>query len=177
MGANTSTLRAEEVSEMQSVSHFTPKEIKRLYKRFKRLDKDEKGSISTEEFLTIPELSMNPLNRRIIAIFDSNKDGQVNFKEFVRSLSAFHPRGDREEKVKFAFQVYDIDGDGFIRPDELFQILKMMVGNNLTDEQIRKAAQETFSEADRSKKGKLDYDDFSEALANTDIAAKMTVRF
>lgn len=35
-----------------------------------------------------------------------------------------------------AFQIYDINGDGYITPDELFAILKMMVGNNLSDEQV-----------------------------------------
>jgi serine/threonine-protein phosphatase 2B regulatory subunit len=35
------------------------------------------------------------------------------------------------------FQVYDIDNDGFISNGELFQVLKMMVGSNLTDAQLQ----------------------------------------
>ena len=40
-------------------------------------------------------------------------------------------REDREEKLRFAFRIYDIDNNGFISDTELFQILKTMVGDNL----------------------------------------------
>ena len=35
------------------------------------------------------------------------------------------------------FKIYDIDGDGYISNGELFKVLKMMVGNNLTDIQLQ----------------------------------------
>ena len=44
---------------------------------------------------------------------------------------------DESEKIKFAFEVYDINKDGYISNGELFQVMKMMVGNNLTDQQVR----------------------------------------
>ena len=40
-------------------------------------------------------------------------------------------REDREEKLRFAFRIYDIDNNGFISDTELFQVLKTMVGDNL----------------------------------------------
>jgi serine/threonine-protein phosphatase 2B regulatory subunit len=40
---------------------------------------------------------------------------------------------DEEAKLKFAFKIYDIDEDGFISNGDLFQVLKMMVGNNLNE--------------------------------------------
>ena len=36
----------------------------------------------------------------------------VNFKEFVRLLSAFSSRAERDDRITFLFTVYDIDGDG-----------------------------------------------------------------
>jgi len=36
-----------------------------------------------------------------------------------------------------AFKVYDMDRDGFISNGELFIVLKMMVGNNLKDQQLQ----------------------------------------
>jgi serine/threonine-protein phosphatase 2B regulatory subunit len=35
-----------------------------------------------------------------------------------------------------AFQVYDIDNDGYISNGELFMVLKQMVGSNLTPVQV-----------------------------------------
>ena len=45
-------------------------ELKRLKKRFMKLDKDGSGSIDKEEFLQIPQIANNPLASRMIAIFD-----------------------------------------------------------------------------------------------------------
>lgn len=36
-----------------------------------------------------------------------------------------------------AFKVYDMDRDGYISNGELFIVLKMMVGNNLKDQQLQ----------------------------------------
>ena len=67
----------------------------------------------------------------MIAIFDEDGGGDVDFQEFVSGLSAFSSKGNKEEKLRFAFKVYDMDRDGFISNGELFLVLKMMVGNNL----------------------------------------------
>lgn len=36
----------------------------------------------------------------------------VNFLDFVQLLAAFSDRAPYEEKVKFVFRAYDVDGDG-----------------------------------------------------------------
>ena len=73
----------------------------------------------------------------MIAIFDEDGGGDVDFQEFVSGLSAFSSKGNKEEKLKFAFKVYDIDRDGYISNGELFIVLKMMVGSNLKDQQLQ----------------------------------------
>ena len=55
-------------------------EIKRLGKRFKKLDIDRSGSLSVEEFMSLPELQQNPLVQRVIEIFDQDGNGEVDFK-------------------------------------------------------------------------------------------------
>eukprot|EP01111_Echinosteliopsis_oligospora_P013237 TRINITY_DN4694_c0_g1_i1.p1 TRINITY_DN4694_c0_g1~~TRINITY_DN4694_c0_g1_i1.p1 ORF type:complete len:179 (+),score=32.92 TRINITY_DN4694_c0_g1_i1:57-593(+) len=173
MGANTSsTLRGEEIAEIESVCNFTPREIRKLYKRFKRLDREEKGSVSTDEFYNIPELSMNPLAPRIISVFDAAKNGQVNFKQFIEVLSVFHPESSKEEKMKFAFKVYDIKEDGYIDSDELSKVLKMMVGQFLTEEQIQSSVKSVLG-----SNSKISYDEFRDKLQDTDVIHKMSVKF
>lgn len=62
-------------------------EIRRLGKRFKKLDLDNSGSISTEEFMILPELQQNPLVQRVIDIFDEDRNGEVDFKgKFLRII-------------------------------------------------------------------------------------------
>lgn len=73
-------------------------EIKRLGKRFKKLDLDNSGSLSVEEFMSLPELQQNPLVQRVIDIFDTDGNGEVDFKGnegrfvFKVSLSTLYTR-------------------------------------------------------------------------------------
>lgn len=99
--------------------------------------KDNSGTIERDEFLALPQISSNPLATRMIAIFDEDGGGDVDFQEFVSGLSAFSSKGNKEEKLRFAFRVYDIDRDGYISNGELFIVLKMMVGSNLKDQQLQ----------------------------------------
>ena len=55
-------------------------EIKRLGKRFRKLDLDNSGALSVEEFMSLPELQQNPLVQRVIDIFDTDGNGEVDFK-------------------------------------------------------------------------------------------------
>ena len=49
----------------------------------------------------------------------------------------------------FFCRIYDIDNDGYISNGELFQVLKMMVGNNLKDSQLQQIVDKTILIADK----------------------------
>lgn len=68
-------------------------ELKRLWRRFKKLDKDNSGTLTADEFLSVPELACNPLLERVIAIFDTNKDDEIEFKVGMCSRSCPHDDG------------------------------------------------------------------------------------
>ena len=71
--------------------------------------------------------------------------------------------------VLVAFQIYDIDRDGFITNSELFQVLKMMVGNNLKDVQLQQIVDKTILYADKDQDGKISFSEFSEVKAKRNI--------
>lgn len=81
-------------------------EIIRLYRRFQRLDREGYGTISTDAFLSIPELSMNPLIMRVIRVFDTNNDDNVNFVQFATTLSVFSRSAPVEQKMQCLFYFY-----------------------------------------------------------------------
>ncbi len=66
-------------------------------------------------------------------------------------------KGEKEAKLKFAFKIYDMDRDGFITNAELFQVLKMMVGNNLKDTQLQQIVDKTIIYADKDNDGKISF--------------------
>ncbi|KAG9509022.1 Calcineurin subunit B type 2 [Fragariocoptes setiger] len=195
----------EQSIPMEMCSNFDADEIKRLGKRFKKLDIDNSGSLSVDEFMTLPELQQNPLVQRVIDIFDTDQNGEVDFKEFIQGVSQFSVKGDKESKLKckyihghkmlnsirsnitltlffkssinhtVAFRIYDMDNDGFISNGELFQVLKMMVGNNLKDGQLQQIVDKTILFADKDEDGKISFDEFCSVVGNTDIHKKMVV--
>ncbi|OZC05644.1 EF hand, partial [Onchocerca flexuosa] len=106
-----------------------------------------RGYLDRDDFLRIPELAVNPLGDRIVdAFFTETEDleQKINFREFIRVLAHFRPiskekknvLNSREEKLKFAFSMYDLNKNGFITRDEFKVILNMMVGANITAEQV-----------------------------------------
>ncbi|KAB7495565.1 Calcineurin subunit B type 2 [Armadillidium nasatum] len=150
-------------------------EIRRLGKRFRKLDLDNSGSLSVEEFMSLPELQQNPLVQRVIDIFDADGNGEVDFKEFIQGMSQFSVKGDKESKLRFAFRIYDMDNDGYISNGELFQVLKMMVGNNLKDTQLQQIVDKTILFADKDEDGKINFEEFCSVVGNTDVHKKMVV--
>eukprot|EP00871_Galdieria_phlegrea_P002574 jgi/Galph1/3317/GphlegSOOS_G1979.1 len=179
MGANTSALLSEEIEEIAedcqcklnlfgltatfNADAVSSKEIKRLYKRFQKLDRNTSGTIESEELYMIPELAMNPLAPRIVTVFDG-----VNFR---------HPKAPKSAKIDFAFRIYDIDNDGVISVNDLMEILHMMVGNNLEKSVLEEIAKTTIRESDTDQDDKISKEEFSMLMEKTDIDQSMSIHF
>merc|ERR1712137_1011580 len=173
--AKMGNANSQMLENIVQTSNFDREEVDRLRKRFMKLDKDNSGTIERDEFLALPQISSNPLATRMIAIFDEDGGGDVDFQEFVSGLSAFSSKGNKEEKLRFAFRVYDIDRDGYISNGELFIVLKMMVGSNLKDQQLQQIVDKTIMEADQDQDGKISFDEFKKMVENTDVSNSMTL--
>ncbi len=131
----------------------------------------------------MPQMSSNCLVHRLIDIFDKDGSGDVDFKEFIMLLSIFSSKGNQEDKLKcnilrakkiVVFRVYDMDQDGYISNGELFLVLKMMVGSNLSEQQLQQIVDKTIMESDADGDSKLSFEEFKRAVENTDVAKQMT---
>jgi serine/threonine-protein phosphatase 2B regulatory subunit len=83
------------ITGQQSVN-FDKRELKILYKNFTQLDSDNSGKLEPNELIDVPELKElkdNPIAKRIVTVFDRNKDGKISFFEFVHGLSALASSG------------------------------------------------------------------------------------
>ena len=113
--------------------------------------------------------------KRVIAVLDKNKDGNISFLEFVQGLNSLSAASSQEEKLRFAFQIYDINNDGFISNGELFTVLKMMVGTNLNDIQLQQLVDRTIIKADKDMDGKISFQEFVEITKHLDVVDKLTI--
>ncbi|KAL6943110.1 Calcineurin subunit B [Hanseniaspora osmophila] len=173
MGNTTSNLDESLLDD----TNFDLEEINRLKTRFQKLDADSSGFIERDEFMTIPGISSNPLASRIIEVLDLDNSGDIDFQEFITGLSIFSGKANDEEKHEFAFKIYDIDKDGYISNGELFIVLKIMVGDNLSDEQLQQLVDRTIMENDKDEDGKLSFQEFQNAIKTTKIAESLTLDY
>merc|ERR1719334_2740143 len=142
---------------------FNEEEMQRILAAFQHIDRDNDGLLTKKEFLEIKELKQNPLVGRVLSVFDIDGNDCVDFKEFITALSVFCGTGEENvrEKLNFAFQIYDVNSDGYISNGDLFHVLKIMVGDNLGDEALQQLVDRTILQADQDGDGKISYEEFA----------------
>ena len=80
MGAAGSKSSDPTAGDNALFNNFSGEEIRRLAKRFTKLDIDKSGWISFEEMMEWPEFKSNPLAKRIYAVMDKDSDGKVDLQ-------------------------------------------------------------------------------------------------
>lgn len=78
--------------------------------------------------------------------------------------------------MRTVFQIYDLNNDGFISNGDLFNILKMLVGDNLTDIQIQQLVDRSIIVADKDLDGKLSYEEFSEFCKDMKVEDMLSMK-
>lgn len=171
MGATMSALTNDEVELISREESLSQAQVKRLYSRFQKLDPQQSGTLDAQVLMMIPELAMNPLHPRLVAIFENN-----NFREFVSNVSAFNGDADDKRKADFAFKVYDIDNDDYISFDDLYQILVMLVGDNVQEDNLKKLVREVIDDADTDNDGRISRAEFGPALDLSVVKSKLCIQ-
>ena len=170
----------------------TPTEIRRLWALFYNLDVDGVGSISRTELMELPQLKYNPLAGRMLKIssIKTAPGKRYTFRDFVVLLAVFAPEATYVAKLRFAFKTYDFDNDGKLGRDDLSQLIALLVpdlkrgdaavegaGETADDSLLHFAAERCIAEADLDGDGMLNFGEFSEAVAHSDIASKLSIFF
>eukprot|EP00948_MAST-09A_sp_MAST-9A-sp1_P003722 g3722.t1 len=119
-------LTDEDLEEIKMVSPFTDKKIVTLWDIFNYYDSDNDGQLILDEFVAIEEIKTSPLKDRLTEVCKQYGDS-VEFKEFVMFASVFSLEGPRDQKLKTAFKIYDVDGDGQISKKDLTHILNLIM--------------------------------------------------
>ncbi|KAF1942503.1 EF-hand [Clathrospora elynae] len=166
-----SKLSQQELADLQKATHFDKKELQQWYKGF--LKDCPSGMLTKEEFQKIykqffPFGDPSSFADYVFNVFDADKSGTIDFKEFICALSVTS-RGKMEDKLDWAFQLYDIDGDGKISYEEMLSIVEAiykMVGSMVKlpedEDTPEKRVKKIFRMMDKDENGSLDMAEFKE---------------
>ncbi|XP_019720189.1 Kv channel-interacting protein 2 isoform X4 [Hippocampus comes] len=101
--------------------------------------------------------------------FDTDKNGSVSFEDFVFGLSIIL-RGTINDRLNWAFNLYDLNKDGCITKDEMLDIMKSiydMMGKytypTMQDDAPREHVENFFQKMDRNKDGVVTIEEFIES--------------
>lgn len=111
----------------KAVEELSTTECHQWYKKF--MTECPSGQLTLYEFkqfFGLKNLSpaANKYVEQMFETFDFNKDGYIDFMEYVAALSLVL-KGKVDQKLRWYFKLYDVDGNGCIDRAELLNIIKV----------------------------------------------------
>lgn len=138
-------------------------DIKAILRRFpdSGIAKD-KALIKLSQFQGLLGVT-GPAVIRLFKLFDHQGIELINIKEVLVLLSNYADFT-REDKMRYAFTLYDTDDSKDLSRDELLQIL---MANHMADspDQMQRKADAIMRQADTDKGGSISYEEFEAACA------------
>ncbi|CAF3945603.1 unnamed protein product [Rotaria sp. Silwood2] len=127
---------------------ISPEELAELREAFRVFDQNGDGSITLSELrIVLDQMGLDPTEEELqdmIREVDEDQSGTISFVEFVDMVKkAVDTNKSSREELFRAFQVFDLDQNGFITMEELRTVLQA-TGDRPTDED----ALEMIAEAD-----------------------------
>ncbi|RDD38572.1 EF-hand calcium-binding domain-containing protein 1 [Trichoplax sp. H2] len=168
MTSNVPKSFAKMAEIMHKPTHFSKLEAENLLRMFYKLtsvklDRTKFRDVLHNYFNMTDDILMD----RVFRAFDNDNDSYINVDEWMRGLSVFL-KGTLEEKIKYCFNVYDLNSDGHITREEIFHILKNSLTKQPTeedpDEGVKDLIDQTIRRMDYDHDGRLSLYDYKTAV-------------
>ncbi|GMT07005.1 hypothetical protein PENTCL1PPCAC_29179, partial [Pristionchus entomophagus] len=176
--AKSGVFTREQLDEYQDCTFFTRKDIIRLYKRFYALNPQKVPAsmagpttqmivLTFEEIEKMPELKENPFRRRICEVFSEDGSANLSFDSFLDMFSVLSEMAPLQLKLKYAFRIYDYDGDESLGHDDLSQMIRSLTRDELSDEEVEFIIERIIEEADLDGDEKISYAEFEHVVSRS----------
>ncbi|KAL3319488.1 hypothetical protein Ciccas_001855 [Cichlidogyrus casuarinus] len=182
MGQKQTRIKADVVEYLLENTHFTYSEIISWHTNF--LKDCPSGIITITDFERIfvnffPYGDVDLFAKSLFNLFDLNHDNVIDFQEFMIALN-ITSKGSYQEKLEWAFNMYDKDKDGFISKQDMISVITaiyQMIGNiiKLPDDELKpeQRVAKIFAAMDRDSDAKLDLKEFMLGVQNDPLICNM----
>ncbi|XP_076436128.1 Kv channel-interacting protein 4-like isoform X3 [Babylonia areolata] len=164
---------------------FSRKELQIMYRGFKQ--ECPTGIVNEETFKEIyaqffPQggkfADATAYAHYVFNTFDHDHNGSISFEEFVMGLSVLS-RGTLQERLQWAFSLYDINGDGIITKDEMLDIVTAiyeMMGRytepSIDENTAKEHVERVFQKMDLNRDGVISVEEFMDTCRRDEIISK-----
>ena len=149
--------------ENSIVDNLTDEQIIEFREAFQAFDKDGNGSITTKELGTVMRSLGQNLSeaeiKEIIDEVDEDKNGVIDFQEFLSLMARKMKIIDKEDELLDAFKILDIEGTGKISKYQLRYII-LSTESGFSGEDV----EELLKKTDIDEDGYIDLNNFIKIL-------------
>uniref|UniRef100_A0A915Q0W7 EF-hand domain-containing protein n=1 Tax=Setaria digitata TaxID=48799 RepID=A0A915Q0W7_9BILA len=154
----------DQIDEYQDCTFFTRKDILRLYKRFYALNPikvptNMQGNRPAIISLCFEEIEKMPELRVLIR--------NLTFDDFLDMFSVLSEMAPLQLKLKYAFRIYDFDGDDQLGHDDLSKIIRCLTRDELSDEEVEFIIERVIEEADLDGDEQISYAEFEHVVSRS----------
>uniref|UniRef100_UPI00358FBB48 calaxin n=1 Tax=Myxine glutinosa TaxID=7769 RepID=UPI00358FBB48 len=108
----------------------------------------------------------------VFKAFVKDNCGFISLNDWVDGMAIFL-RGTLEEKMKFCFNIYDSNGDGFILKEEICHMMKHSLiptlGGEDSEKSIKDLVDEVFKIMDCDRDNKISFEDFEQSVRKENL--------
>lgn len=173
--------RPEDINALSRTTHFTRAELQRLYRSFK--DRCPTGVVREDAFKELyfqmfPKgASSSKYPHYVFNNLDKENTGVINFEDFITLLSRLS-RGSLNDRLKWIFSLYDLNGDGCITRQEMTDVVQAvydLMGKHtdapVDEKTVAQKVESLFTTLDLNKDGVITLDEFTEACSQDSTIA------
>ena len=169
MGSSKSKISKEDISFLTKNTQYSSEEVFEWFSAFQR--DCPSGKLGPDKFVEMyakffPAGNSEAFCEHVFRIFDSDKNGVIDFKEFLLAIDVSSGKSPRK-KLEWAFKAYDVNGNGVISKEEmeevvgaLYKMLSSQSSENLQSKIGEKSAQ-IFAAMDNNKDGVITQEELS----------------
>ncbi|XP_035726597.1 neurocalcin-delta B-like [Vespa mandarinia] len=173
----------ERLSSLIHGTGFSKEEIQRLYRAFKQYC--PRGTVTTND-IKPAYAKLFPLGdsakyaQMVFNNFDKDKDGIVTFGDLLLGIATI-VKGTTDEKLRWIFQFYDLNGDGWISKHEMitaiFAIYEMVNNDQTVWSMVNRHVDRLFEKMDTDKDGMISIEEFIASCKNDTLIQNQLTEF